>query len=481
MFLLNGMCVMLRHVWSACVVLLGAGCTGLGENSIIADRNFYNEVIRNTSREQLLLNIVRVAKDESLQFIDVSEVDAVVSIAASATGQTTNIGARAGTSGGTLAGQVGNLSGSFAYGESPTIRYLPLLGGPLIAQLSSPIKVSSISSLFNSDWPMISVLALVADRLTPAYADFEPALDTLFLLDTYGAITLGAAKAGVDKDSAEELAIYLHPEGTFHGKMAEAYAKFGPDYLQQIGPGACNLAHERAAAARQHVGRLWDQLLGFYTDKKSQSQDAHDGPDKKSQSQDAHYGSDKKNGSQDVLYLKAEPEAARKSKTGPPLSLRSALGVLRQGQFDPIRIKPASEARQIRESNSAQNSPCVQQGTFYFIPHPGEIQPEQYWEDLMQIGTKERRITDAQKEDFRAKEYESRLNRVYLLVEESDDPPSNASVSVRYRGKWYSIDADDSVSKTTFALIGQIVTIQAVPNPTPPLASSLNVGPRTSP
>jgi hypothetical protein len=56
-----------------------SGCSVVGPASIDHGRTSYNEVIEDTSRQQALLNVVRVSKGESPLFIDVTEVDAATS------------------------------------------------------------------------------------------------------------------------------------------------------------------------------------------------------------------------------------------------------------------------------------------------------------------------------------------------------------------------------------------------------------------
>jgi hypothetical protein len=114
------------------VATLG-GCGVVGPTSIKLGRNSYNEVIHQTSADQLLVNLVRIHNHEMPLFIDVTEVDATVQVQANASGAQTNIGARAGTTGGTLAGAVESVALSGQYLEAPTIRYQPLQGAPLIA------------------------------------------------------------------------------------------------------------------------------------------------------------------------------------------------------------------------------------------------------------------------------------------------------------------------------------------------------------
>ena len=72
----------------------------------------YNRVIQSTSKEQTLMNIVRVYNNEPMLFIPVNEVDAAFLVQGSVTGGETGIGAHPGNSGGTLSGRVGAAGGT---------------------------------------------------------------------------------------------------------------------------------------------------------------------------------------------------------------------------------------------------------------------------------------------------------------------------------------------------------------------------------
>ncbi|HEY0146784.1 MAG TPA: hypothetical protein VGB93_11705, partial [Methylovirgula sp.] len=144
-----------KYSWMALVgVSLLSGCGSMtGPPSITASRTFYNEVIHDTSSEQLLLNIVRAKNYETPNFIDVSEADATVSFTSGVNGGLSGIGAVPGihsTSAGTIAGQVGGVTGNFNYADSALVRYAPVQGYPLIQQASSPIAPVSIVHMFNS-------------------------------------------------------------------------------------------------------------------------------------------------------------------------------------------------------------------------------------------------------------------------------------------------------------------------------------------
>jgi len=92
--------------------------------------------------------------------MDVTEVDAAQSISGGINGALTNIGATAAksTSAGTLAGQIGNVGANGQYSEIPTIRYQPLLGQALVAQLVTPVSADALGLLYDSSWNVSPLL-----------------------------------------------------------------------------------------------------------------------------------------------------------------------------------------------------------------------------------------------------------------------------------------------------------------------------------
>jgi hypothetical protein len=136
------------------MLTLLCGCQNVGPISIDQGRDRYNNILQSTAKEQTLSNIVRAYKREPITYMDVTEVDALTSLAGSVNGGLANIGARAtqSTTAGTLAGQVGSVTGGVTYAEAPTVRYIPLLGSGLVQQLATPISTDALESMYNSSW-----------------------------------------------------------------------------------------------------------------------------------------------------------------------------------------------------------------------------------------------------------------------------------------------------------------------------------------
>ncbi len=174
-----------------------SGCSTVGVTSIDQGRTPYNEVIQDTSKQQTLLNIVRVSKGESPLFLDVGEVDQAHTVSGSITGGASSIGARPNpnTAAGTYSGILGALTGTATYQEAPTVRYIPLSGQALIAQVSTPINAEAIAGLLNNNWPLGSVMSLSIDRISRGYLDYDGVIDDLISLDNYGAIIVAATQS----------------------------------------------------------------------------------------------------------------------------------------------------------------------------------------------------------------------------------------------------------------------------------------------
>jgi hypothetical protein len=188
----SSLCVL---AFAAIVLADVGGCQTVGPKSIGQGRDRYNSIIQSTSMEQTMSNIVRVYNHEPTLFMDITEVDAAVSFGGSLNGAATGIGSRAGTSGGTLAAQVGNVGAAVQYSESPTIRYQPLLGQPLVAQMVTPVSVDALGLLYDSYWDIAPLLDFSAAYLTLDYREFYIALDTINELGSRGALELVAGKS----------------------------------------------------------------------------------------------------------------------------------------------------------------------------------------------------------------------------------------------------------------------------------------------
>ncbi len=180
------------------LTLLG-GCQMVGPVAIDQGRGSYNNVIQSTSKEMTFANILRVYYHEPTLFMDVTEVDATTTFAGTATGGAAGIGAKPGLSGGTLAGQTEAVAGGVTYSESPLIRYQPLLGQSLVAQLATPVGPDQLAALYGSYWGIAPVLDLASNHLTLDFDESFAALNILAALDSENRIEMVGEKSDLTK------------------------------------------------------------------------------------------------------------------------------------------------------------------------------------------------------------------------------------------------------------------------------------------
>ena len=390
--------ILLRLVSSIFPAILLSGCIGVGQSTIREGRGSYNNIIRDTNNEQLLTNIVRAGFRETLQFDTITSV-AASSVASSAlTGGIGNIG---------LPGQTGSFSGTVGYNESPIVTISPNQGYALIAQLSSPIKVSSINNLLNSNWPLLPVLDFTINDLTPNYTDFGRALNIIRVMYNIGALT-------IDSSGDTQVTFKVSAEGILTRELAERNNR---------GSSVCRATSNQ----REQILRLWHELKKIFRQPNAE-----------------------------VIIL----DTQNKNPKFYNLQTRSAIGVLNLAIFNYYAFLSPDVMASVRTTND--KSLC-RGGDSYYVAGDKTLNSQEntdaYWRTLA--------IGDLSSSDA----FETGKQRAYILIERSTNKPINAYVAVFRKGEWFSIADDDDISKTNFGLLSQIVTIQAVPDqpkaPTP--------------
>jgi hypothetical protein len=119
-------------------IFLG-GCSVVGPASINSGRVAYNEAIRQTDNQQMLMIAVHNRYEEKGSLLAVSSVTANVSV-------TTRVGIEAGF--GEESDYSGNLvpfTGGAIYEENPTVSYTPVQGQRYTRQLMAPIPIGALA------------------------------------------------------------------------------------------------------------------------------------------------------------------------------------------------------------------------------------------------------------------------------------------------------------------------------------------------
>ncbi len=158
----NGLPSIRLLAFFACIVLGCSGCS-LGPRSLAHSRLRYNDAVKSTSEQQLLLNIVR------LRYVDTPSSLAISSIA-----DQQEVVAGLGivpffTSAG--AGDVGSYRNSIlpqaqlSGASRPTLSYTPLDDEEFTRRLFSPISLEGAAYLSKTTWPISTVFRLYLENL----------------------------------------------------------------------------------------------------------------------------------------------------------------------------------------------------------------------------------------------------------------------------------------------------------------------------
>jgi hypothetical protein len=406
-----------RRAWISLALIL-SGCTGVGRLAIQDERNLYNDVIHDSTTEQLLRNIVRAHFYETPSFFDVIEVDQTKTLQASLQGGSANIGATP---------VLGSLTPTLTAVDSPIIKYQPPSSSGYIQQVVQPIGLADIARLINSDVNISPLLDFSIDRLTPEYMDSFWAIDIIYALDAFGAIRI---------DTIEETAfkITLLPYGL-------------------LTPDDPSLKCLDGNHAQKIVARLWTNLIHMFGAPARMT-----------------------------LTLKiANPKQASAKPSGLKADgmvvTRSALGALRVAEAaedhdlstqSDIVFVDHEQADAIRAANG--RSGCHTDQLYYL--GDGSISIPQEWESQFEL------LRDSTWPNSRTSREIRTLGhrRAYIIVERSPVRPVDAYVAVWRKGEWFSISDQDQISKKNFALLGNLLIIQAAPPASPATQTVIAAG-----
>lgn len=121
------------------IAAVACACSVVGPNAIRNGRMAYNEAIRTTNDEQLLMVAVHDRYEENASLLAVASVTANMHTIASA-------GVEAGYGGGeNYRGNLVPFSAEMVYEENPTISYVPVAGAKYTRQVMAPISLATLA------------------------------------------------------------------------------------------------------------------------------------------------------------------------------------------------------------------------------------------------------------------------------------------------------------------------------------------------
>jgi hypothetical protein len=451
-----------------------AGCALIGPAAVENGRNTYNEAVASTARQQTLINIVRVHRNENPVFVDIPEIDASSQLQVNGTGALTNIGSHAGTVGGTLEGKAGALGAGIQYQEAPTIRYQPLQGQALFTQISAPITVDTLSALFGSDWGLGPIFAFAFDQWVPSYTDNSAALNMMIKLDSCGALGLAATRSdfSAEKSGFERIAAN---GGSINIETQPATS--GPNDSLDL-----YLNSKGSSCSSDEVARIWGWLWNLYRGTQPSTDgslwNAGRGVPLRIELRTAP-----------IKNLRGGNVDITRTSVGPILRTHSALGILKSLDAEPelVEYVTPEEYEIITQApfNSREYFRRCDSDFAYLIPL--DLAKARSHDPIIQAitssgqqiyGARERGcayMASTRVFNPLLEEQLSHLRRLILLIRSDAPPPPNAYVSWK-DDYWYYIEGDDKISQMNFMLVYQYMTIQSTVSSTASL-TAVSVGP----
>ncbi|MBI5761935.1 MAG: hypothetical protein HZA51_00265 [Planctomycetes bacterium] len=143
------------------------GCSTLGPRTIRSDRFNYNQAGAESSKEQMLLNLVRLRYGEPLYFLEISSMLSQFSIEAAGSFSTwqndlhgvlgPKVRAAAGVDGD--ASEQTTFGANLGYTDKPTITYRPIQGEEFSRRVMTPITPGELINLAKSGWSIDRLLS----------------------------------------------------------------------------------------------------------------------------------------------------------------------------------------------------------------------------------------------------------------------------------------------------------------------------------
>jgi hypothetical protein len=198
------------------VVLLLAGCTGIGPSTVTRDRFDYTAAVADSWKSQMLLNLVKIRYGDAPVFLDVGQIVSGYTIQSTFTAAG-NIYNTSGVVPGVPNSSIG-LGAQGQYTDRPTITYSPLVGERFARSLMTPIPPPALLSLIQAGYPIDLTLRLAIHGLNglqnrfggvarrrPADPEFYELLTRLRRVQDSGGIGLRVQRVGREEATVMSL------------------------------------------------------------------------------------------------------------------------------------------------------------------------------------------------------------------------------------------------------------------------------------
>ena len=396
--------------WIIVASVLVTGCSSLGPGALQENRLQYNEAVKTTSEEQLLLNIVRLRYTDTPSSLAVSAIAAQFEISRNFQLMPFFVasGAEVARSYAAVLPQLG-----IAGADRPTFTLTPLDDQEFTRKLFTPLPLEGILYLTKTTWPIATVFRLYLENLNwvsnaqtasgptpkraPVYEEFLRGVQALQVLQDRGQLVFGV------EERSEALGSPL-PAGSVTARDMVEAAKSGYEYRLD----------ER--------GTAWSLI---------------------------------KKSSQPVLLL--DPRAAESAEVRAISEVfRLKRGVTKfpitQETLSPF---PSTYPSEGVTSIDLETRSLLQ--ALYFVSHGIEIPAEHAAAGLVTV------TRDPSGQPFDWRLVTTDLFRVYSVL--SNKRPPRAHVAVPYKGHWFYIDQTDHDTKATFSLLMELARLELTGKP----------------
>ena len=382
-----------------------AGCTSFGPRSLQQSRLEYNETIKSTTEEQMLLNIVRLRYTDTPSSLGVSAIAAQFERT-----QTLGLMPFFTASGADINQSFTSVlpQAQITHADRPTFSFTPLDDQEFTRKLFTPLPLDGIVYLAKTTWPIATVFRLYLENLNwvpngqtasgptpataPEFSNFRNGVEALQVLQEKGQIVFGV------EDRSEPAGSPLPAASITAGDVIEA-AKNGFEYR------------------RDTNGKTWSLI------RKSQ---------------------------QPVLRI--SPDAIN----SPEWLIVTQIFKLKPGlhKFDitqealspfPVTYPSEGVGKLDLETRSMLQ-------TLYFVSHGVEVPGEHLTQGLA------KQTYDKSGKPFDWNKITTGLFTVFHKF--GSERPATARVAIPYRGYWFYIDEADQDTKATFSLLVELSRLE---------------------
>jgi hypothetical protein len=403
--------------------VVAAGCTTLGPQALDQTRLQYNEVVKRTTEEQLLLNIVRLRYTDTPSSLAVSGIAAQFERSQSVqlTPFFTAAGADSNRSFTAILPQAG-VSGA----DRPTISMTPLDDQEFTRKLFTPLPLDGVVYLAKTTWPISTVFRLYLENL-----NWVPNAQTA---------------SGPTPKQAPEVSEFLHGIAVLQLLQDRAEIVFGiEDRDERLGgplPAAAVSARDVVEAAKN----------GY---------EYH--PDNK----DATWTLTKKT---PHAVLRIDPEALDSPEVQDFVRVFRLKPGLAQYDITEETLNPFPSTYPSEGVTTLDLETRSLLQALYYVCHGVDIPPEHAKRGLVTV------TLDAHNQPFDWALVMSSFFRVHSVKTKGNERPPDAHVAVQYKNYWFYIDDTDQDTKSTFSLLMELARLELAGKPGPGPQLTLPIG-----